>query len=179
MPKRNQWLLIGLAAVVVFFLLMAAYSSSRKNTQPGPNVQQGAPQGQVVPMLPNNITAPNEPSAQTQKAENLKKAEAVKSTLSKMKEVKEVNVYVDRNTCLVGYKPVKPSGDLNALTSTIKRNVTQTDSSLTNVMVTTVPDIKASIDKLSKDAADSKPMSDLSSRMNQIMQKIRTDMGTR
>ncbi len=100
------------------------------------------------------------------------KANGICTQLEKMNGIKDANAVVNGDTAIVSCKADNAKTDINAMRDTIVNKVKQFDSSIKNVVVTDKTDAGTKIQQLANDITNNKPVNDLRSRFNQMMQEM-------
>jgi hypothetical protein len=104
------------------------------------------------------------------------RAANIKSQLAGLKEIKDVNVVVIGNSCLVGYTPTAASTDPNATKNLVAARCKQADDSIAGVTCGDTPDLNSRIAQINNDLQNDKPAGDMSSRFNDLVRAINPNL---
>lgn len=100
------------------------------------------------------------------------KSSKIEEQLKNINGVENINVMVNGNTALVGYKPSGAAGDPTATKAEIVKKVKEIDKSITEVRVSEAPDIMSKMKKLSTDLTNNKAVDNISSEFDKIFKDI-------
>jgi hypothetical protein len=186
--KKRFFMFIALVVAVSVFiipLIGCNLGGMKKNTTPygrtgtqgqtniGQNMQVNPPAGtNIVRPSPVIFPSPHPGATILPTAFDRKKADNIRNHLLGIRDIHNVNVIVYGNMALVGYAPVKAKVDTTALKNIITAHVKQADKSITNVTVTSTPNLTAMIKKLSNDVLSNKPAAELRDSYTKLMQSL-------
>ena len=185
--KAKQYL-IGLSIVV--FLLSGCAAAPQANQ--GQNALQMTPGANALPgtfpdpaingifggsPAPYGETIPNDRNSAAQYCPNgaapdTVRADSIKAQLAGLKEIKDVNVVVIGNSCLVGYTPTSASTDPDATKSLVASRCKQADNTIAGVTCGDTPNLNSRIAQMNNDFRGNRPSGDMSSRFNDLVKAI-------
>jgi YhcN/YlaJ family sporulation lipoprotein len=120
----------------------------------------------------NNM--PIQPSIQGQTNFDRQRAENIRKQLAAIPGVKQANVLVNGNTTIVGYSTTDPTKDTTALRDTVSRKIKQVDAALTDIAVSSSPDIMARTTQLGNDITNNKPIQELRTSYDKLMMNVKS-----
>ncbi|KNY29360.1 YhcN/YlaJ family sporulation lipoprotein [Pseudobacteroides cellulosolvens] len=103
---------------------------------------------------------------------NAQKADNICKQVDNLNGIDKVNAVVAGNTALIGYDSAKKNDDIASTKNLISTKVKQLDNTITNVVITDSKDINSRIGNLAGHIKNKKPLSQLNSEFNQIMQSL-------
>lgn len=100
------------------------------------------------------------------------RATNIRNQLATMNEIARVNAIVIDNTAVVGFTPKNTGADMNTLKRMIAERVRQIDPAVTNVTVSETADTMNKVNQLSNDMTNNRPINEIRTEVNQLMQRI-------
>jgi hypothetical protein len=181
--KARHYLIIGLSICVLLLSGCANTPQAYQNQNilqmtPGPNGLPGAFPAPGANGIFGGSPAPYGAATPTSQlcpygaAPDSTRADKIKSQLAGLKEIKDVNVVVIGNSCLVGYTPTAASTDPNATKNLVASRCKQVDSNIAGVTCGDTQDLNSRIAGITNDLRGSIPVGDMSSRFNDLVRVI-------
>ena len=102
------------------------------------------------------------------------KADNIRNRLGNIDGIRQINAIVNGNTALIGYSPSGNVTNANSTRRMITDRVKQLDNTITNVVVSDSADFSTRIRRLVDNINSNKPLDDLNTEFNQLMQNIRS-----
>lgn len=102
------------------------------------------------------------------------KADNIRSRLSNIKGIRQINAVVSGNTALIGYSRADGITKANSARNIITDSVKKLDNTITNVIVSDSADFSSRIKRLTDNINKNKPINGLTDEFNRLIQKMKT-----
>ncbi|MDP4093745.1 MAG: YhcN/YlaJ family sporulation lipoprotein [Bacillota bacterium] len=173
--KRTSAVVVAAICLLSFCLTGCSMTNTQRIGQN--TTQQKArtiPNRGMIGKMPANPNGVQQIVPQRTATFNKAKADNLTKMLAGMPETRNMITAVRGNTAIVGYTPTGPAKNIPAVKNTISEKVRQTDKTITNVVVSTSPTISKDLNRLIFDITNNKPVKDLHTRFDQMIQMAKT-----
>ena len=180
-----------ISGTFICLLSLGACTTQGRNTpqqaNPTPGTTPGIQGREIIEENPrdlgNGITNTNPGIRQNNQLSNMlglgnedQRAKKIEHHLSKMNGISRVNVAVSGDTCVVGYEPSTASKDDDVIKNSIIKKVKEIDPSIKDCGVSESVDVLDSINRISNDLMNKKPMNEINSEIRQLFDRINPEV---